>query len=337
MKAVIPAAGQGTRLFPQTHTKPKPMVRVAGKPILGHILDNLVRSPINDVVVVVGVMREVVVDFVREKYGNILNVAFVEQERTEGLGHSVYQARSAVADESICIALGDMLFDGDYDRFIRAHNDIDGIDGSLGVKSVAEPSNYGIVSLEEDRISRLVEKPDDPDSNLAISGLYFVEDPAWLFESIEHLIENDCRGAGDEYQLTDALQRMIDQGAAFETFNVDEWYDCGRPETLLKANRVLLDRQCPGEQTAEIHSASSVVLPPADVSDDVVLEQSIVGPYVSIDDGAEIVESRVKNAIIGRESTLYQVNLSDSLVGDQATVRGRHNEFNVGDSSEVRL
>lgn len=334
MKAVIPAAGQGTRLYPQTHTKPKPMVRVAGKPILGHILDNVVRSSINEVVIVVGVMEEMVVEYVSGQYGSVLDISFVEQERTEGLGHSVYQARPVVNDEPICIALGDMLFDSDYGEFLAAHDDLGDIDGSIGVKRVDAPSSYGIVTMVDSRILNLEEKPDNPDSDLAISGFYVVEDADWLFDAIEYLIENDVRGAGDEYQLTDALQRMLDQGAELGAFDVGDWYDCGRPKTLLEANRVLLERNGDGQAASD---DTSVIVPPADVGDDVKLERSVVGPYVSIDDGATISDSRISDTIVSRDATVEGSNLRRSIVGDHATVTGTPNELNVGDSSDIHL
>lgn len=337
MKAIVPAAGQGTRLYPQTHTKPKPMVRVAGKPILGHILDEIGRSPIDEAVVVVGVMQEMVMDYAEANYGNVLELAFVEQSHPEGLGHAVYQARPRVGDSPVCIALGDMLFERGYDRFVALHRNLGDVDGSIGVKQVDEPSNYGIVTRDGDRVRKLEEKPDDPDSDVAISGIYVIEDSTHLFDALEYLLENERRGRGGEYQLTDALQRMVEEGATLGTFEVEEWYDCGRPETLLEANRVLLERVAPSNDEARIYDSSSVVLPPADIGSDVTIEESVVGPYVSIDDGAEIVESHVTNAIVGQNSTLRQVNLSNSLVGDNASVTGKPNELNVGDSSEIQL
>jgi glucose-1-phosphate thymidylyltransferase len=334
MKAVIPAAGRGTRLYPQTHTKPKPMVRVAGKPILGHILDGVVASPIEEVVIVVGVMSEDVVDYVTEAYGDDLEVAFAEQERTEGLGHCVYQTRDHVGDEAMCILLGDMLFETDYGDFIDAHRALGDVDGSIGVKRVDEPSNYGVVTMDDDRIAGLVEKPADPPSDLAISGIYLIEDTPALFDALGSLIDDDVRGAGDEYQLTDGLQRMLEAGATFGTFEVENWYDCGRPETLLEANRVLL------EATGSTDGAvadSSVVIPPVDVGEGARIEHSVVGPHVSIDDGAHIEDSRVKDSIVGRRSELFDVNLAGTLIGSGSEVTGTPSTLNVGDSSEIHL
>lgn len=334
MKAVIPAAGQGTRLYPQTHTKPKPMVRVAGKPILGHILDGLVNSSIDDVVIVVGVMKDHVIDYVNEAYADELSVEYAEQKQTEGLGHCVYQAREYFDDESMCILLGDMLFESGYEAFLDAHRSLGDIDASIGVKRVESPSNYGIVTLDSDEIAELEEKPENPDSNLAISGIYVIENTTALFDSISYFINNDVRGAGNEYQLTDALQRMLEEGAKFGTFEVRDWYDCGRPETLLEANRVLLESD-PGNQTHA--SNNSVVIPPVDVGDDVELEESVVGPYVSIDDSATIVDSRIRDTIIGANSKLSDVNLAETIIGNSSEVGGTPSRLNVGDSSEVNL
>ncbi|MFW6437010.1 MAG: sugar phosphate nucleotidyltransferase [Halococcoides sp.] len=338
MKAVIPAAGQGTRLFPQTHTKPKPMVRVAGKPILGHILDDVVDSPIEEAVVVVGVMRETVIDYVTDQYGDRLSVEFVGQETAEGLGHAIYQARSAVDGDAMTIMLGDMLFEKGYSQFVAAHEDNGSVDGSIGVKPVDAPSNYGVVYLDDDgRIDRLVEKPADPESNLAISGIYIVEQSEQLFEALEYLIENDVRGAGEEFQLTDALQRVVEAGAAFGVVEVEAWYDCGRPETLLEANRVLLEAQSTDGDATPRPADSSVIVPPVDIGDGVTLTHSIVGPYVSIDDDATVEDCHVSNAILGQGAHLRRVNLENSLIGDRATVTGAPHELNVGDSSEIQL
>jgi glucose-1-phosphate thymidylyltransferase len=310
------------------------MVRVAGKPILGHILDGVVASPIEEVVIVVGVMSEDVVDYVTEAYGDDLEVAFAEQERTEGLGHCVYQTRDHVGDEAMCILLGDMLFETDYGDFIDAHRALGDVDGSIGVKRVDEPSNYGVVTMDDDRIAGLVEKPADPPSDLAISGIYLIEDTPALFDALGSLIDDDVRGAGDEYQLTDGLQRMLEAGATFGTFEVENWYDCGRPETLLEANRVLLEAT--GSTDGGV-ADSSVVIPPVDVGEGARIEHSVVGPHVSIDDGAHIEDSRVKDSIVGRRSELFDVNLAGTLIGSGSEVTGTPSTLNVGDSSEIHL
>jgi glucose-1-phosphate thymidylyltransferase len=336
MKAIIPAAGQGTRLYPQTHTKPKAMVRLAGKPILGHILSSLADTRINDVVIVVGgPMQDLITEYVEQSFGDIFSFSFVEQESAEGLGHSIYQAKDVVHGEPVFIALGDMLFENGYETFLAVHDDISDTDASIGVKTVDEPQHYGVAELEDgSQVKRLVEKPDEPKSNYAISGVYIVENSSHLFDSLGELIANDTRGAGDEYQLTDALQRMIEQEARIDIFDVEDWYDCGRPETLLEANRVLLSEL---ETSSSVAVTDAVVIPPVDLGNNINIEESVVGPYVSVDDGASISESIVRDGIVGRNATLETVNLEGSIVGDGATIQDEPNHLNIGDNSVIKL
>lgn len=336
MKAVIPSAGQGTRLFPHTHTKPKAMMRVAGRPILGHILLSLADTAITEVVIVVGgPMKEQIINYAEETFGDRFDFEFPVQESAEGLGHSIYQAESVVGDEPMLIVLGDMLFEGGYRDFLKSHKSFRDIDGSIGVKKVDEPRHYGVVDMDGDSVVReLVEKPDDPPSNWAISGVYVIEEPSFLFESLDHLISNGLRGAGNEYQLTDAFQHMVDQGGTIGTFEVDDWYDCGRPETLLEANRTMLSRHPLSDaQTIE----NSVVIPPVDFGNDVTVESSVIGPNVSIDDGSLIRNSLVKESIIGQEATVGDAHLNQSIIGNHTAVVGEPNRINLGDNSSLNL
>jgi glucose-1-phosphate thymidylyltransferase len=311
------------------------MVRLAGRPILGHILSSLAETPIEEVVVVVGgPMQTQITEFARREFGDRFEFAFPEEETAEGLGHAVYQARAAVEDEPVFIALGDMLFERGYGSFLAAHHENGATAGSIGTKAVAEPRHYGVVEVEGEQIVALVEKPDDPPSNLAISGVYIVEDTSALFDALDYLISNDVRGAGDEYQLTDALQRMIEEGHALSTFEVEDWYDCGRPETLLEANRVLLQRV---ETSSADTLDNAVVVPPVDFGEDVTVEESVVGPNVSIDAGATIHNSIVSESIVGQRATLDSVNLEESIIGTNASVEGVATELNLGDNSSIEL
>ncbi|QIB74234.1 NTP transferase domain-containing protein [Halogeometricum borinquense] len=336
MKAIIPAAGQGTRLYPQTHTKPKAMVRLAGRPILGHILQNIAKTRIDEVVVVVGgPMKGQIVQYAKQEFSDRFELTFVEQETADGLGHSIYQTESVARGDELLIALGDMLFENGFDKFLEAHDSLSDTDGSIGVKRVEEPSHYGVVETDETgEILQLVEKPDDPPSDFAISGVYIVNDSDSLFDALGNLVENDIRGAGDEYQLTDALQGMIETDRSLHIFEVEEWYDCGRPDTLLEANRVLLGRT---DSYAGDDLDSSVIIPPVDLGDDVQIESSVVGPNVSVDDGTVIRQSIVSDTIVGQDATLRGVNIDESIVGGNAEVFGEANHLNVGDNSSINL
>lgn len=336
MKALIPAAGQGTRLYPQTHTKPKAMVRLAGKPILGHILSSLSETVVDEVVVVTGeTMKDQITEYATSHFGDRFRFHFPEQHHPDGLGHAVYQAQDVVGDAPLLVVLGDMLFENGYQAFLEAHRGLDDADASIGVKSVEEPQHYGVAELDADgRVTRLVEKPDDPNSDLAISGVYVVENSRALFDALTYLIESDIRGTGDEYQLTDALQQMVERELTLRTFEVEDWYDCGRPETLLEANEVLLSNM---EADTDGHPDTTVFVPPVDVGDDVVTRECVVGPNVSVDDGAEITDSIVRDSIVGRGASLQGVNIEHSIIGDNAVVTGEANRLNVGDNSTIGL
>ncbi|MGP8331170.1 MAG: sugar phosphate nucleotidyltransferase, partial [Methanosarcinaceae archaeon] len=217
MKVIIPAAGAGTRLFPHTHTKPKPMVYIAGKPIIGHILDRMVDLKPEEIILVVGYRKEQVISYVNENYGDIFNIQYINQQERLGLGHSIYLTHKLVGDSDIMIALGDMIFKSGYLDFFNLHVKNGHCAGSIGVKEVDEPHKYGIVELETETsyIKNLEEKPDDPSSNLGIAGVYFVQDTNMLFKVLKWMLENNVESRG-EYQLTDALQEMIRRGSRFK-------------------------------------------------------------------------------------------------------------------------
>jgi len=311
------------------------MVRLAGRPILGHILASLAETRIDEVVLIVGgPMQQQITKYATDEFGSRFEFDFVEQQSAEGLGHSIYQVKDSVGSEPALIVLGDMIFENGYSAFLDAHEELGRPDASLGVKRVDEPSHYGVVETDGRQIVRLVEKPENPPSDFAISGVYVVEDSASLFDALGHLITEGIRGAGNEYQLTDALQRMIEGGTGMQFFEVEDWYDCGRPETLLEANRVLLSRS---ETDGTANTNQAVLIPPIDIGSDVEIESSVVGPNVSIDDGAHINDSIVRDSIVGKSGTLKNVNISGSIIGNDASVQSEANHLNVGDSSSIQL
>jgi len=208
LRALIPAAGRGTRLRPQTNTKPKSLLRVADKPIIGHILDNLKTTRIKEVIVILGYMKEQIEEYLEENYSNRFDFIFVEQEPRLGLGHAVYVAKEQAIDQPLMILLGDMIFLQTYREMLQKHRKNGECAASIGVKEVDQPQHYGNVEITNGNITRLVEKPATPLSNLAIAGVYIVNDTPLLYKALEQIIENEIQ-TGEEYQLTDALQRMI--------------------------------------------------------------------------------------------------------------------------------
>ncbi len=323
MKAIVPAAGVGTRLRPHTHTAPKVLLNVAGKPILAHILDEIIGLGVDELVLIVGYMGERIRQYVDSHYD--VSVHYVEQPERLGLGHAVSLARDVVRSGPVLIVLGDTIFDADFKRILSGQANY------IGVKPVEEPSRFGIVEVDGNRVTRLVEKPERPASNLAIVGIYYVAESAALFTALEEIMEAGIKTKG-EYQLTDALQRMIENGMEMHPVSIDGWHDCGRPETLLETNRHLLDR-IGGEMRVE----GCHVIPPVSVAPSAVIDRSIIGPYVSVAPGVSIRNAIVRNSILNENAVVEEMLLDASVVGENAVVRGGYQKLNVGDSSEIQL
>jgi glucose-1-phosphate thymidylyltransferase len=327
LKIVIPAAGQGTRLRPHTHTLPKVMLPVAGRPIIGHILADVAALVPDEVRLVVGYRGERVEAYARQAFPQ-LPVRIVWQERQEGLGHAVLQGLEPGDSDDVLVVLGDTVFDVDYAEVV-AHDD-----HVLGVRPVPDPERFGIVELDASggKVAKLVEKPAEPKGNLALVGLYYVRDGSLLRDAIASLVEDDARTRG-EYQLTDALQRMIDAGERFVPYEIGGWYDCGKPETLLSTNRALLDLR-PPEVPAEF-GEGSVLVHPVYVEPSCAIEGSVVGPHVSLGAGASIRNSIVRDSVVAEGAVVENAVLDGSILGPDVRVRGRVRTVNLGENSEV--
>jgi len=324
MKAIIPVAGIGTRLRPHTFSQPKVLMNVAGKPILGHIMEKLIASGIDEAVIVVGYLGDMIETYLREEYD--IKLTFVPQQKMLGLAHAIWICREAVTDdEPLFIILGDTIFDVDLQGIFESTT------STIGVREVEDPRRFGIAITEGEKIVKLIEKPDNPQSNLAIVGLYYLQNAGRLFRNLDHLIEGDIKTKG-EFQLTDALQHMIEHGETFTTFPVKNWYDCGKPETLLSTNKVLLD-------TMENHSThpGCVINEPVYIASTAKLSNAVIGPYATIGEHAVIQGAIVKDSIIGRGARVDNIMLDNSIVGSNAGVSGNYHEINIGDSSEIKL
>ncbi len=324
MRAIIPVAGYGTRLRPHTYSLPKVLLNVAGKPILGHILDTLQSQNINEATIVIGYMGDMIREFVVQNYN--MDVTFVQQEQPLGLGHSIWCARETIGTDPVFIILGDTIFDVNLGPVLQSKRSM------LGVKEVADPRRFGVVEHDSHRVTRLVEKPEHPTSNLAIVGLYHIVNSPLLKSCLDELVEKDIR-TRNEYQLTDALQMMIDRGEEFGTFSVDGWFDCGKPETMLETNEHLLAKQTRAQQAP--HIEGSVIIPPVFIADNAVVERSVIGPNATVASGASVKDAHIKNSIVSNGATVTGSLLMDSIIGNNAVVRGTFKRLNVGDSSEI--
>jgi len=334
MKVIIPAAGAGKRLFPHTFTKPKPMVYIAGKPIIGHILDRMKDVEFEEIIMVVGYRKEAIMSYVDKNYSDIFKIKYVDQMEQLGLGHSIYAAKDEIGGSDIMIALGDMIFKAGYSEFYRHHLDNGDCSGSIGVREVDDPKKYGIVEVDGRYIKKLEEKPARPRSNLGIAGIYFIKETPVLLSILKVMIKEDRRTRG-EYQLTDALQEMVNRGHHLKTFPVSSWYDCGHQESLLETNRVLLDEK---EDIDPVYQMKdSVIIQPVAIGDNVTIINSVIGPHTSIASDSYIENSIISDSVIGSRSHISKVNLQRSIVGDDASVHGKHNSLNIGDSSSIEF
>ncbi|MBK6909534.1 MAG: NTP transferase domain-containing protein [bacterium] len=323
MKAIIPVAGVGSRLRPHTYTRPKVLLNVAGKPILGHILDHLIASGIDQVTLVVGAMGDLIERYVRENYS--VPAEFVVQHEAKGLAHAVHLGL-APDDQEVLVILGDTIFEFDLQKVMRESGT-----SAIGVKTVEDPRRFGVVETREQMVTRLVEKPENPRSNLVIVGIYLIRQAPALKRAIEMLFERNLTTRG-EFQLTDALQLMIEQDVPISTFFVDNWFDCGKPETLLTTNRHLLDSGSGNGATA---TPGTVIIPPVFIHPDAVLELAIVGPHATIGAGARVRNAMVRDAILGDGALVEDALVAGSLVGNGATVKGSFHRYNLGDSSAI--
>jgi glucose-1-phosphate thymidylyltransferase len=326
MKAIIPVAGIGSRLRPHTHTQPKALVPVAGKPILGHIIDSLKDVGIHEYIFVIGYLGDKIQSNVMEKYPE-LNKHFVVQAQKEGIGHAIWTAKEYIApNDQVLIVLGDTIFDVHLEEFVSMP------DSAVGVKKVEDPRNFGVVETDEEgNISRLVEKPIIPKSNMAMVGLYKIKEGKLLMDTLDENIKNNLR-TYNEFQLTDALMHMVEKGTKIKSFKVEEWYDCGKKEVLLATNAMLLSRQ---SQAIEHQFNNTIIIPPVSIAANCRIQNSIIGPNVSIGENTYVDHSILKNSIIGSFSQLEDVVLQDSLVGSDASLKGLSQSLNLGDSTEI--
>ena len=330
MKAVIPVAGIGTRLRPHTYTHPKPLIPVAGKPILAYIIEHLQETGITDFVFIIGYLGDKIVDYVNEKFPE-LNAEFVLQQNREGLGHAIYLAKELINDEPIIIVLGDTIVDTDINEILEEKNSI------VGIKKVEDPRNFGVAMLNDENIVvDLVEKPKIPKSNLALVGIYKILETNKLIKSLAYLIEKDIK-TNDEIHLTDALKHMVDEfDIKIKAVTINNWFDLGKREILLETNAVLLKkykRNSAGCSQCE----NTIIIPPVFIAENAVVKNSIIGPNVTIGENAKIDYSILTDSIIGNFTVLDNVHLNYSIIGNDATIKGNTQSLNIGDNTEIDL
>ena len=318
MKAIIPVAGRGSRLRPVTLDTPKAMVPVAGKPVLEYLLDQVTGMGIREVVLVVSPSGDAIRRYVDRR--DDLEARYVVQREPLGIGHAVHLCADLVDDAPLLVLLGDVIYLSDF-TFLAGKPS----GNAIGVKRVAgDLSRYGLVEIEDGWITRLVEKPDHPVSDLAIAGIYGFSSSRPLMEGLETLVRSGRR-TRNEYQLTDALQWMVDQGEHLWPFDVDDLYDCGTPERLLEANRRLLDLN-----GGRCDIPGSVIIPPVDIASGARVHRSVIGPHVAISSRASVVRTVVRDATIGSHARIENCDLRGSIIAPHAVLADTVRRVPVG-------
>ncbi len=329
MKAIIPVAGAGTKLRPHTYTQPKALIPLAGKTILSINVDQLHEAGINEFIFIVGYLGEKIQDYVKEKYPD-LTVHFIFQNERKGTAHAIELTRKIVGDDELFIALGDTICEYDISAVLASPWSI------LGVKKVDDPRNFGVAEIDEKGfITRVVEKPAIPKSNMALVGLYKIKNSGILFQCLEKIINNNIK-TNNEFNLTDALECMIEGGEKFKCFKVENWFDCGKKETLLQSNAILLQKF--GGSISESNKfENTIFIPPVSIAEGCDIKNSIIGPHVAMGENTIVNYSIVTASIIGSFSKLYDVVLDDSLIGSDTEIRGEKRSLNIGDNTEIDL
>lgn len=328
MKAVIPVAGAGTKLRPHSYTQPKALIPLAGKTVLSIIVDQLKEAGITEFVFIVGYLGDKIRDYVQAKYPDI-HAQYVQQIDRQGIGHAIQLTKAAVNNDEVIVVLGDTICEYDVQEMVSSPESM------LGVRKVDDPRNFGVAEIDsKEFVNHVVEKPNIPKSNLALVGIYKIKESRILFDCLEKNLSEGKRTHG-EYELTDAIDCMLQQGIKFKAFKVDSWFDCGRKETLLESNATLLKKF--EETQKEYHFENTVIIPPVSIGDGCDIKNSIIGPNVSIGEDSKINYSIIRNSIIGSFSNLFDIVLEASIIGSDTGLKGETRTLNIGDNTNIDL
>jgi glucose-1-phosphate thymidylyltransferase len=327
MKVIIPLAGKGTRLRPHTHLTPKPLLKIAGKPVIDYVMEDLQKlGGIDEVIYVTGHLKEKFEEYARAKYP--FPSVFIEQKEQRGTADAVALARAYI-DRPVMIIFVDTIFDADLKLVTRTK-----ADGIIWVKEVEDYQRFGVVVTDNDgNMTRIVEKPSEPISKRANIGLYYINNWKLLVEGLVWTMEQPPNNG--EYYLTDTFQYMIDQGAKLRVMDVEGWYDAGKIDTLLETNRIMLEQRKMARRPRNVAGDAHVV-DPVYIEDGVTIRRSTVGPNVSVSAGSVIEDSKVRDAIIGEKSRIARSTVHDSFVGDHVVIERFNGAANLGDHSELR-
>ncbi len=326
MKVIIPLAGKGTRLRPHTHLVPKPMLKIAGKPVIDYVMDDLKKlGGVEEVIYITGHLKDKVEEYVRKH--TPWKSVFIEQLKQLGTADAIALAKPHV-DQPVMVIFVDTIFDADLGLIPKCKGD-----GIIWVKTVDDYQRFGVVVADANgHMRKIVEKPTTPVSKRANIGLYYLKNWKLLYEGIDHVMKQPPNQG--EYYLTDAFQYMVDKGARLDVVDVDGWYDAGKIDTLLETNRIMLEKRKMARRPKDL-GADATIVEPVYIEDGVTIRRSTVGPNVSVGKGTVIEDSALRDTIVGEKCVLARAQLHDSLIGDEVVVRGFKGHATLGDHGEL--
>ncbi len=326
MKIIIPLAGFGSRLRPHTFSKPKPLMNVAGTPVIGHVMNMFKDVEVEEFIFVTGYMGDQIQEHIKKTYPNT-NTRFLEQKQLDGQSTAILLAKEYVTGPML-IGFADTIVETDLTK-INTTTD----EAIAWVKQVKDPRRFGVVVRDSNGyVTQIIEKPESLDNNLAVVGFYYLRDSQMLMSAIEQQINNNTQTKG-EYYLADAMQILLDQGLQMQTNEVEVWKDCGKPESLLETNKYLLEHG--HDNSAQVKIDGSVIVPPVNIHVDAKITNSVIGPHATIGADCIITSSIISDSIIEQGTQIADTVLTQSLVGRYTNVKGQSNTLNVGDQSEV--
>ncbi|MBU1109273.1 MAG: NTP transferase domain-containing protein [Candidatus Riflebacteria bacterium] len=330
MKIILPVAGKGTRLRPHTFTKPKSLVRVAGKTVLQHVIDGLKKlKNIDEYIIITDENGEIIQRYI-EKHYPALRAVYIHQSELMGPAHAISLASPRIQQgDDVLVVFNDTLFVTDLTRISKL---CDGLDGLIYSKEVEDYQRFGVNVMRDNIIVDMVEKPDVPISKLAQVGLYYLKDGRSFMDYIALAIKQDLRVKG-EFYLPEVFKLMIKDGKLLGAPEIEEWLDCGKPETLLQTNRFLLERATGNHVCIE----GCVIIPPVSIHPSAEVRHSVVGPYVSVAKNCKIFDSIIRDSVINPNSSLHNTVLESSLIGDSVELTGQFQRMNIGDNSIIDL